>query len=358
MAKSKFLPDGRLSDFVAGIGATRAFVNALVDDTPLWKRFEGLEPDQINAALRRERPINPFKSLLLPARELVARYGSGSEEDPLEAIRDMTIAVVGVRGCECRALSYLDEVMYADPVPEPFYKVRRENLTVVSVDCAQPCETCFCDLLGAQPYAEDNFDLNLSPVDGGFVVESGSERGDELLESLQSCLKDASEAQTDEKEKVREEAIEKLAEQNSEYNIPEEVQESLPQSMDGEFWRSELGRCVQCGGCTAVCPTCYCFLLSDRQAGENNYERTRVWDSCQFTGYSVMAGPPGGQGPDPRRSHMSKFQHRFAHKFWYDPTNWEMIGCVGCGRCAQTCPGEIDLRRVLSEVNKELAENG
>jgi predicted aldo/keto reductase-like oxidoreductase len=116
--------------------------------------------------------------------------------------------------------------------------------------------------------------------------------------------------------------------------------------------------CVQCGGCTNVCPACYCFLLSDEEYAEDAYERTRARDSCQFTGYSQMAGPPGTLAPDPRRNHMSKFQHRFAHKFWYNAVSPGILGCVGCGRCRDTCPGAIDLRRVLTEVSRQRVKNG
>jgi len=342
---------------MAGLDAASKFTNALVEETALWKSFDEVEPEHVSAGLRGERPINPFKSVLLPNRELIARYGESDQEDPLRQAAARTIALVGVRGCECRALGYLDGVMYDDPAPDPFYKARRENTTVISVDCVEPCASCFCDLLGEKPYAEKLFDVNLSPVEGGYVVEAGSEKGTELLEKSQDLFSEATPEHLEMKGRMRQRAAEQLREQNSRYSVPDEVKEKLPQTVEAPFWRHELGFCVQCGGCTAVCPTCYCFLLYDREAGPARFERGRAWDSCQFSGYAVMAGPAGGLKPDPRRSHMSKFQHRFEHKFWYDPLNWGTLGCVGCGRCAQTCPGAIDLRRVLSEINSERVEH-
>ena len=357
MPEPKFLAEANLGAFLGGLDAARKYANVLVEDVSLWKPLEGVPAEQVAAGLRAQRPLNPFKSVLMPARELVARYGEAEGEDPLETACRQAVALVGVRGCECRALAYLDSVMLSEP-EEPFYKARRGQMTVISVDCAQPSAACFCNLLGDSPYPEKLFDVNLSPIDGGYVAEAGSEKGAELLQKSERILAQASQSHLAQKQAMRQKATQQLDEQNAEYGLPEDIKESLPQSIEGRFWRHEMSLCVQCGGCTAVCPTCYCFLLYDRQADGEAYERTRVWDSCQFTGYSVMAGPPGTRKPDPRRSHLSKFQHRFAHKFWYDPVNWGVLGCVGCGRCGQTCPGGIDLRRALTEVKEELVEHG
>ena len=356
MADYRFLPENELSGFVGELGADRTLVNARGEDETRWRPFSDIDVDYLSSGLLWERPVSPVKSVFLPARELVARYGSAAEGDPLDEISGHTLAVVGLRGCECRALAYLDKVMYDEPCPEVFYKVRRENTIIVSVDCEAPAVSCFCELLGEHPYPEAGFDINLSPIDDGYIVEAGSERGEELLDRLDAHLSEPSQDQLDERDVMREDCYEALEAQNYEYSIPDDIHTSLPEAIDAEFWQDELSRCVQCGGCTAVCPTCYCFLLADREAGNDLYERMRSWDSCQLSGYSEMAGPTGNE-PDPRRSHMSKFQHRFCHKFWYDPTNWEMFGCVGCGRCGQTCPGEIDMRQVLTRINAERVEN-
>ncbi|KPK61955.1 MAG: hypothetical protein AMK73_07200 [Planctomycetes bacterium SM23_32] len=189
------------------------------------------------------------------------------------------------------------------------------------------------------------------------MVVAGTEAGERVLSEAASLLRDATAEQLEARRAMRDAARERLETQNADYDFPEDWAANLPETLDELFWRMELARCVQCGGCTNVCPQCYCFLLVDQRVGEDAYERAREWDSCQFTGYSEMAGPPGTVKPDPRREHMSKFQHRFAHKFWYSPLMLGALGCVGCGRCGDTCPGAIDLRRVLSNVNKELAEH-
>ncbi|MGD2175072.1 MAG: hypothetical protein PVJ27_06685, partial [Candidatus Brocadiaceae bacterium] len=147
MAEARFVPDAALVEFLQGVPADRRFVNVEMDEGRLWLPLDEADPDAVNAGLRAERPFFSPKSVLTPARELVARYGGGGE-DPLQAVAETHVAAIGVRGCECRALSYLDAIMFDEPTPEPFYQARRENCTVVGVDCAAPAESCFCDLLG------------------------------------------------------------------------------------------------------------------------------------------------------------------------------------------------------------------
>jgi len=356
MPDVKFIGDDRLIEFMRRVPGDRRFTNSQNDEGRLWVDLEDADPAAVLNGLRGARPYYSLKSALMPAIELVARYGQ-AQDDPLAEVGDAHVVLIGVRGCECRALSYLDAIMLDEPMPEPFYESRRKNCTIVSVDCAVPAESCFCNLLGEPAYAEANFDLNLSPCEGGFLVEAGSETGEAILADASSLLSDATGEQQDARDDMQRQAAETLDGQNAQYGLPEDFAESMPATLEEAFWRAELAECVQCGGCTAVCPTCYCFLLYDQEAGEGAYERVRVWDSCQFTGYSEMAGPPGTMKPDPRRGHMSKFQHRFAHKFWYSGVYPGILGCVGCGRCRDTCPGAIDLRRVLSEMQSERVKN-
>ena len=358
MPGQRYLPENRLPGFLDCVGSGRSVANAKIDDAVSWKSVGDVTPEQIAAGLRAERPAGPFKSVLMPARELVARYGAAAEGDPLDEVRDCAVTLIGLRGHECIALGYLDAVMLGEPQADPFYQLRREQATIISVDCVAAAASCFCNLLGNKAFAEKNFDLNLSPIDGGYVVESGSDKGEGLIEKAGGLLQAAAEDHIKLQEAMRQRTADQLQEQNSEYSCPEQTPDWMPDSSEEPFWWRELAKCVQCGGCTAVCPTCFCFMLYDQQAGSDRYERLRTSDSCQFTGYSQMAGVPGGPKPDPRRSHMSKFQRRFFHKFVYDPRVMGMYGCVGCGRCGQTCPGEIDLRRVLSDLTKEPVQNG
>ncbi len=357
MADIKFVPEARLVDLLRRVPGAQRYVNVRTDEGTAWAPLEEADPSAVAEGLRAARPFLSAKSLLLPAREVVATYGQ-ARGDPLEALQGSAYALIGARGCECRGLAYLDAVMLGEPTDEPFYRLRRENCTVVSVDCAAAAPSCFCNLLDAPAFAESGFDLNLAAVHGGFTVEAGSEVGERVLASAGGTVAEANQEQLAGRLSQRRATAEGLAQQNADYGLPDDFIASIPAALGEALWLTELAECVQCGGCTAVCPTCYCFLLYDQEVAQGTYERVRAWDSCQFTGYSEMAGPPGTMKPDPRRDHMSKFQHRFAHKFWYNSIAPGILGCVGCGRCRDTCPGAIDLRRVLSGVKAGQASDG
>jgi ferredoxin len=364
MAGERFLPESELRGLVRSTGAQAAFVNARraipsADDARLWLPMDDATDEEVAAGLRSPRPHGSFKAALLPPREAVARYGAPDAADPLADVARQSVALVGLRGSECRALQYLDKVMLGEPEPDPFYRARRATATIFTVDCVDPCESCFCNMLGEKAYAEEGFDVNLSPVNGGYIATAGSDAGATLLDSNDGRLGTVTDEHRAERTDARERTARRLEEQNARFGsaTPEDLAALMPESMRDLFWLDELANCVQCGACTAVCPTCYCFLLHDREAKPRQFERVRLADSCQFTGYAVMAGPPGVPGPDPRPLHMDKFRRRFAHKFWHDVIANGVLGCVGCGRCRDSCPGAIDLRRVIAAAKQRETQN-
>jgi len=358
MSTLRFVPDARLVDLLRLIPADRRLSNIQSDGLQVWAALEEAKPAEVTAGLRGARPFYSAKSVLMPAAEVIVRYGRAAQGDPLDEAAHVAVAVIGARGCECRALSYLDRIMLDEPMADPFYQARRNAATIVGVDCAAAADSCFCNLLRQPAYPDGGFDLSLSPIEGGVLAAVGTPKGERILASAAGLTRDATPQELQQREAMRRRCAEQLGGQNAEYGFPEDFAGSLPATLGELLWRVELANCVQCGGCTAVCPQCYCFLLSDKAVAKDAYERARLWDSCQFTGYSEMAGPPGTLKPDPRRDHMSKFQHRFAHKFWYNPLTLGVLGCVGCGRCGDTCPGAIDLRRVLTQVSRAYARHG
>ena len=360
MSERWYLAEQELRPLLEALACNRKAVNARLESdssrmrsTSLWLPLEQVTDAQLSAGLRAVRPVNSFKYVLTPQRELVARYGKQPLHDPLEDAAKESPLLVGMRGCDCRALGYLDKVMLREPVADPFYKARREHCIVVGVDCVsvKDCK-CFCNLQGEKAYPETNFDISLSPIEGGYIVVAGSAKGEEILRQNRHRVRPPTEENSQQQAQMRLKTAGDLQAQNAEFHptTARELSERMPKTVDELFWFDEMELCVQCGGCTNVCPTCYCFLLYDRPVPPAGYERARAWDSCQFTGYSVMAGPPGTVKPDPRRDHMSKFQRRFAHKFWHDVLVNQMLGCVGCGRCIETCPGLIDLRRIITAI--------
>ncbi|MBN2448097.1 MAG: 4Fe-4S dicluster domain-containing protein [Phycisphaerae bacterium] len=293
----------------------------------------------------------PIKSFCFPPKELVASYSSQAETATATAVGTVSATlVVGARPCELRALQYLDRVFGNPPTEDPFYHEHRAAQVVVSVDCVEPHDTCFCNLVDGMPYASSGFDVNLTPINGGYVVEAGSEAGHALVTEAQDALSPASEAQLGERDRVRAGAVKRLNTNNAGLRPAHRPSEALGAAEDGDVW-DRVGRgCVECGACTQICPTCHCFFLIDRGAAPGVLERLRAWDSCMWSGYSRMAGAPGMK-PNPRSRFRTRFANRYLHKYVWSPQQWELLGCVGCGRCTEACPGQIDIRRVVREVS-------
>jgi len=318
--------------------------------------------------LREPRPDLSVKPYYLPPRQRVAEYGvtsKGASQAAAVSEEEAEVSsgplggegggvLLGARACELRALGYLDQVLLSPPGPDPLYDSRRRNHLVVTVDCVTPAETCFCTLVDGQPYATDGFDLNLTPVEGGYVVEAGTERGEALL-SAAAFLEPATAEESVERDRVRQMAVDHLESQNERYRPARDPAEALSAAEDAERWDDLAVGCVECGACTQICPTCHCFFLRDRALAASGveasatFQRLRGWDSCMWSGYSRMAGPSGGK-PNPRARFRTRFANRFLHKYAWSPEQWGMLGCVGCGRCTDACAAGIDIRQVIREM--------
>jgi formate hydrogenlyase subunit 6/NADH:ubiquinone oxidoreductase subunit I len=277
------------------------------------------------------RLTQPIKFFVYPPQQTVAQEASPSTEKTV---------ILGVKACDLRAFSALDKIFLGGDFVDPFYKTRRENTLLISNDCTGPLEVCFCELLGDSPFAEEGFDLNLSFIDGGVLVDAGSQEGRKLLEAYNVPLKPAEEAQLKLREKKREESVKKLKEINKEFGFGEDIPGLLKVSYDSPVWQEFSETCVGCCACTNICPACHCFLLS-----EENLEKVQTWDSCQSTGFARAAG-----GAHPRKKLMERFRNRFYCKLLYKPENFELFGCTGCGRCIEACQGKIDIREPLTKA--------
>jgi sulfhydrogenase subunit beta (sulfur reductase) len=288
------------------------------------------------------RTFDNFKSFVLPIRFKVADY----QDENWANIKDTDKKKIlfGLKACDIASFPILDKVFLEDnDFIDPFYKKRRESLILVSSDCTYCCESCFCNLMGYSPYPKAGFDINLSEIKGGYLIERGSEVGDEVLEKL--SLPEAKENQVEERDKIREKVAVELEKQNSVF----EKAFSECHLLVSEAFNADAGwdignTCVSCSACTNVCPVCYCFTLFDRMGVKTEkYNRFMVWDSCQFKGFSQMAG-----GMNPRFSHIAQFKNRYYHKFFRFHEEYGVYKCTGCGRCIVNCLGGIDMREVIA----------
>jgi len=267
-----------------------------------------------------------------------ARRGEGGEltelrEPPAEPSR---YAFFGVRSCELHAMGILDRVLLGGSHPDRGDRARRDQLFLVAVQCSQAGSTCFCASMETGPTADTGYDLALTEVLEGerhyFVLDVGSEQGGELLGELPLAPAGAGE-----QDAARTLHARAAAQMGRELDTSD-IRELLYRNYEHPRWEEVAERCLACGNCTMVCPTCFCTAVEDTTdlAGEH-VERHQRWDSCFTIDYSHIHGGPV------RSSTRSRYRQWMTHKLatWID--QFGSSGCVGCGRCITWCPVGIDI---------------
>ena len=262
-------------------------------------------------------------------------------------------AFLGARPCEVAAVSKQDRILADGPHPDPAYRANREDLFLVAVDCGDPAATCFCASLGTGPSSESGYDLALTElpgphpdaVDTRYVARAGSERGRQLLAALPSSPATADDRRS--VEQVEQRAVDAIVRKLDTDRIREVIYDNLESGQ----WADIAERCLACGNCTLVCPTCFCTNLEDvTDLSGDTTTRWRVWDTCYSTEFSHL-------GPGPvRASTAARYRQWFMHKLgsWID--QFGESGCVGCGRCITWCPVGIDLTAELAAMRADAGE--
>ncbi len=254
--------------------------------------------------------------------------------------------IAGVTNCDLKALSLLDKALINDDFEDPAYSVWRKNTYIISSDCLSISSTCHCNLFDEKPYAEKGYDLNLSQVNNSYKISVGSEKGEELLGLIKENFTiDDSEIYDQQILDNRQKTVNDLKKQNAEFEKKWKI-DDLRQA-DQEKWKIASEDCIGCGACTNSCPTCYCMILND-ESTEKQFVKVRTQDSCQLHGYARVAG-----GDSPRPKMYSRFRNRYLCKLDYMKTNFQILGCVGCGRCINACVAGIDQREVITNINDQ-----
>jgi ferredoxin len=253
------------------------------------------------------------------------------------------MALIGVRSCELHAIAIQDRVFLGDLYADPHYKARREGLFIVAVTCGQAGGTCFCVSMGTGPEVKSGYDLALTEViEGGkhyFVAEAATPEGQEVLNEVPHR-----EAAGEEQEEARQ-VVARAAAQMGRSMDTGGLKELLYNNLEHPRWEEVASRCLTCGNCTQVCPTCFCTSVEDVTdlTGERA-ERWRRWDSCFTTDFSYIHG--GSIRATPRSRYRQWLTHKLAS--WQD--QFDTIGCVGCGRCITWCPVGIDITEEVRAI--------
>jgi sulfhydrogenase subunit beta (sulfur reductase) len=266
---------------------------------------------------------------------------------PAERSPDEPFAFLGVRSCELAAIAIQDRVFLGGHHEDLHYGARRDGALIVAVNCGEAGGTCFCASMNAGPCAADGFDIALTELLGEpghrFFAEAGTARGAEILNEVETSPARAEDI-----------SVANAATQNALASMgrvmPElDLRELLEENYDHPRWDDVASRCLTCGNCTMVCPTCFCFSVEDTSglsSGEagGNPERHRSWDSCFTMDHSYLHGGPV------RVSSRSRYRQWMTHKLatWID--QFGTSGCVGCGRCITWCPAGIDITEEVAAI--------
>ena len=349
----KYISNNNLKKFLEILKEDyEVYVPVKKDDQRFYKKYTTFtQPPRAGAGFTDDivigevRAFEPLKAFFTWAREIVAE---GFKAD-IPHSADKPFAIVGVKACDLKGFKVQDYVFKNHDYEDPFYiKAREENL-IISADCTCAIDTCFCLALDVKPYPQEDYDVNLSQTEEGFLVEVGSRKGRALVDQHSSLFEEAKQELISAREEQRTKVVKEVEKNIKENDIPHQdlYKGVIEKKYESDIWKDEAKTCVECGACNTVCPTCHCFLLYD-QKDEKRMARLRIWDSCMIKDFARVAG-----GANPRPKLWMRLQNRFEKKFDFFPKLADFYACTGCGRCISACPAKIDIRKVLKRLVKD-----
>lgn len=344
MVTVKRLDSGQIRSFLDSMASSRTLV-APVDrgGMTLLRPVSGAGEVNLDYIL----PVNSVKDFLFPHNEALYRYRTGTETvefEPVTGHGDMVL--FGLRPCDLASVSLLDNVFNTGDFDDAQYRARRAATTIVGLACTAAAPTCMCTSFGVSPGAPGGADLMLYPDGDGYLAEALTDQGKELLDVAGGADVPAEKIEA---ARAASDAIEvPLAPRVN----PEGLQRDMWDMWDSPYWQRLSLRCLGCGTCTFLCPTCHCFLLADVGRGQDGV-RFKCWDSCQFAAFLAGAG-----GHNPRPTRKERVRQRFMHKLVYYPERYDSFLCTGCGRCVARCPVDLHIAGVVSDLKEVDADAG
>ncbi|HTT69724.1 MAG TPA: 4Fe-4S dicluster domain-containing protein [Anaeromyxobacteraceae bacterium] len=292
-------------------------------------------------------PYYPPKRFVLPHIERllrIRRRGGELEIEPTyEAPR---LALFGLRSCDVAGIYHLDRFYLGGAHRDAYYERRRQGLFLVNLVCTDPerdiGDECFCMCADTGPAARDHFDLQLMDLGSEYLVVAGTALGEALF--ADPLFGRATAAHVERRRALLAEVRGRFKVTTSWFSAA--VRLVSEGGVPEKTWEEIGRRCLECGGCTYVCPACTCFTVSDRPSGPDEVERVRIWDACALSGFTRMAG-----GHNPRKAVHDRRNRRFFRKLAHYFIQRELsMACVGCGRCAEVCHGDVGMPSVVELI--------
>lgn len=287
----------------------------------------------------------PPKKYLFPQQETLLNYHLDGSH--IQAVIETEPTVIfGIHTCDVQATRLFDQI-FSQGFTDQHYRARREDIYLISIECLSPCsEHAYCHDMGTS-HLPEAADLHLTDLGDVYGVHINTAKGESLI--ADAFVEEYSPAW----QQIYETAIaDKQEVFHKRLNFAvEELNDLLREQYNSELWQEIGDKCLVCGMCTQVCPTCVCFnVVDEANLMQTEGQRTRHWDSCQATTFALVAG-----GHNFREARMSRQRHRFMRKGKYMHDAYGLLGCVGCGRCGETCLVNITPIEVLNTLYQEQA---
>jgi ferredoxin len=372
--RAGFLPVAHLSSLVACLMANgyRCLGPSVVNGAIVMRELD--TPDAVPRGLQAEQapgqyrlthdPLNRYfawangpqaiKPLAFTPRESLWRV----ERDESGALQFVAVfpeplkqAIIGVRACDLAALALQDAHFLQEARRDPHYAKRREHLFLVAVQCAVPAATCFCASTGDGPTPTVGYDLTLVELADGFIVVPGSDKGEAIFGALELSAVTPQQIRAAQQQGVAAAAAQTRSLPGHLSPSGGNLREVLMSRLEHPRWEEVATRCLACGNCTAVCPTCFCHAEIDEPSLDGHTsEHERIWDSCFGESHGHLHG--FNVRPDIRSRYRQWLTHKLAT--WHD--QFGRSGCVGCGRCIAWCPVGIDLTEEVAALTASEAQ--